>query len=176
MNENTEEARSYQFMTIFPDMFDKPGKLLYVGGHLRYGRDLQMTRLFRNANWQIDVIEIFEENINQLRGLHWITNLIHGDIRTYDPEKYDVIMFWHGPEHLLFDEVVELTDKLKKHTDLLIYATPNGRYDQGEEYGNPYEVHASTWTKEKFEWIGMKADAIGNPDQKQGNIIAWTSV
>jgi hypothetical protein len=174
MNENEESTRRLQLLKVLPELFNKKGRLLYVGGHMRFGRDLQMAGLFRDAGWKIDVIEAFLPNIIQLYEVRWINNLITGDIREFQPEeRYDVVMFWHGPEHLEKEEVAPLIVKMKTYADLVIFATPNGVYDQDEVYGNPHERHLSTWYKEDFEAIGMTADAIGEPDQKQGNIIAY---
>lgn len=174
MNENEESTRRLQFLKCFPDLLNKPGKLLYVGGHLRFGRALQMTGLFKDAGWQIDIVEAFADNVLQLYNVGWINSVIFNDIRLFRPkERYDCVMLWHGPEHFKKEEIPELIEKMKAYTDLIIFGCPNGKYEQGDEYGNPYERHLSTWYKEDFEKLGMKADSIGNPDVKQGNIIAW---
>lgn len=178
MNYNTELARQNQLDALLPETLkDGYGKrILYVGGHLRYGRNLQITGYFRNAGYQIDVIEIFPDNIAQLANVKWIKKLIEGDIRLFDPyAPYDLVVFWHGPEHLPKDEVPKLLDKMKTYAKAVIFATPNGFYDQGDEYGNPYERHASTWYVEDFMKLDMVATAIGNHDEQNGNIIAlWT--
>jgi hypothetical protein len=175
MNENEEATRRLQFLKVLPYMLDTPGRLLYVGGHMRYGRDLQMIGLFRDSNWKIDVIEAYLPNIAQLQDTRWIDNLIAGDVMEFQPERhYECAMFWHGPEHLEKSMVKTLLEKMKTYSDKVIFGTPNGVYIQDDEYGNPYERHLSTWYKEDFERLGMNADAIGEPDKKQGNIIAWT--
>ena len=174
MNENEESTRRLQFLKCLPDLLDKPGKLLYVGGHLRFGRALQMTVLFKDAGWQVDVIEVFPENILQLNEIRWLNSVIFMDIRNFQSaEKYDCVMLWHGPEHFTKEEIPALISQMKLYTDCIVFGCPNGRYDQGDEYGNPYERHLSTWYKEDFEKLGMQADEIGVRDTKQGNIIAW---
>jgi len=174
MNENEESTRRLQFLKCLPDLLDKPGKLLYVGGHLRYGRALQMTGLFRDTGWTVDVIEVFPENLIQLQNVKWINALIGMDVREfYSEERYDCVMLWHGPEHFTKDEFPALLERMKTYADCVVFGCPNGKYDQGDEYGNPYERHLSTWYKEDFEKLGMQADAIGERDVKQGNIIAW---
>lgn len=176
MNENEESTRRLQLLKCLPNLLDKPGKLLYVGGHLRFGRALQMTGLFRDAGWTVDVIEVFPDNLIQLQNVKWINALIGMDVRLFQTEEiYDCVMFWHGPEHLEKAELPLLLSKMRAYADVIILATPNGRYEQADEYGNPYERHLSTWYKEDFEKLGLKADEIGNRDQRQGNIIAWQS-
>lgn len=176
MNYNTELARQEQLDSLIPaqlkDGYNK--RLLYVGGHLRYGRNLQMSAYFRKAGYVIDVIEIFPDNIAQLANIQWIKRLIEGDIRLFDPFMvYDVVVFWHGPEHLGKDEVPALLDRMKRYSNAIIFATPNGRFEQGPEYGNPAESHASIWYMEDFTRMDMVASAIGNPDEENGNIIAY---
>ena len=174
MNENEESTRRLQFLKCLPDLLDKPGKLLYVGGHLRYGRALQMTGLFRNAGWEIDIIEVFPENVLQLCEVNWIRVLFKNDIRDFIPsERYDCVMLWHGPEHFEASQIPGLLERMQTYSDCVVFGCPNGKYDQGDEYGNPYERHLSTWYKKDFEKLGMQADAIGEPDARQGNIIAW---
>ena len=62
MNHNTELARQNQLEALIPARLkDGYGKrMLYVGGHLRYGRNLQMSAFFRSAGYTIDVIEMPE--------------------------------------------------------------------------------------------------------------------
>lgn len=176
MNHNTELARQDQLDALIPARIkDGYGKrMLYVGGHLRYGRNLQMSAYFRKAGYTIDVIEIFPDNVAQLANIQWISRLIEGDVRLFHPYfVYDLVVFWHGPEHLEADEVPGLLEKMKTYAKAIIFASPNGRYEQGAEYGNDAERHASTWYLEDFVRLDMVASAIGDPDEENGNIIAY---
>lgn len=174
MNENEESTRRLQFLKCLPNLLDKPGRLLYVGGHLRFGRALQMTGLFKDAGWTIDIIEAFPENVMQLNEVKWINSVIFMDVRLFQStDKYDCVMLWHGPEHFEKAEIPTLLSKMRSYADLIIFGCPNGKYEQDDVYGNPYERHLSTWYKEDFKELGMQSDAIGIPDARQGNIIAW---
>lgn len=174
MNENEESVRTAQLFRVLPGITEPPGRMLYVGGHFRYGRNLQMTAPFREAGWKIDIVEAFPNNVAQLSNAKWINSVFCMDIRHFwTSEKYDITMFWHGPEHLEKWELPALIERMKTYSDRIILATPNGRYDQGDEYGNPFEKHVSTWYIDDFVKLGLQADAIGLPDRKQGNIIAW---
>lgn len=176
MNYNTELARQNQLEALIPEELNDGHKkrMLYVGGHLRYGRNLQISSFFRSAGYTIDVVEIFHDNCVQLNNLQWLNRIIEGDIRNFEPYfTYDLVVFWHGVEHLPKEEVKPLLEKMKTYANTIIFATPNGRYEQGEVYGNPAEEHASTWYKEDFEALGMTASAIGEPDEENGNIIAY---
>ena len=177
MNDNnTERARQEHLDECLTEWFkDGKGKsMLYVGGHLRFGRNLQMFSYFWTRHWKIDVIEIFHENILQLQAIDKIHELIEGDIRTFDPMKqYDCVMFWHGVEHLEKSEVPKLLEHLKTYADSIIFATPNGEYEQGAEYGNEHEKHLSTWYFADFLELGLKCCSLGNEDEKNGNLVAW---
>ena len=174
MNENFEQVRYEQLKRCIPDIF-KAGSLLYVGGHFRYGRDLQMTRFFRCP---IDIVEVWPENVKQLKEAKHIRKVFQSDIRDFMPPlSYEVTMFWHGPEHLEKDELVPLILKMAQYTTkYIVFATPFGVYEQGAEYNNPYEEHKTHWTLEDFQEMGFECDAIGVKDAKQGNIIAWVKL
>lgn len=176
MDFNAEQARQEQLDSLIPAALkDGKGKrMLYVGGHLRYGRNLQMSHYFLECGYKIDVIEVFPANVMQLQKVEWISRLTEGDIRYYDPMRtYDLTVFWHGPEHLTKEEVTELLQNMKRYSNAVIFATPNGHYDQGEEYGNTAENHLSDWTAADFDQLGMTASAIGEPNQRNGNVVAY---
>ena len=166
MGYNTEEERLKQLQRCIPDIFTFTD-VLYIGGHLKYGRNVQIGRLFEN----IEIVEAFEGNVNELRQAGY--KVYHSDIMTWRPEKkYQVSMFWHGPEHLYDWQVPILIDKLKGcTTDLIVFATPFGVYDQGPEYGNDYETHRSHWRAADFEKLGMESDEMG--ETYNGNVISW---
>lgn len=181
MNENTELARQVQLERVLPRLAATYGpghKMLYVGGHLRYGRNLQILPFFKSLGVVVDIIEIFPANILQLKTYPGIRNLICDDIRNFaSPEPYDIVCWWHGPEHVTREDFAYTMAKIEQYcTGLVICATPNGRYDQGPEYGNQAERHLAHYTLEDWLAMGWTADAIGIPNQKQGNIIAWKQI
>ena len=175
-NYNLETVRTAQLNELLPPYIkDGQGKrLLYVGGHLRYGRNLQMTDYFLKCGYKIDVIEVFPDNVRQLREVKWISALYEADIRLFHPlVHYDVVVFWHGPEHLKRAEVKELFSRMKTYSDAVIFATPNGVYEQGREYGNPHEAHLSIWLEGDFIIMNMLTSSIGDANKRNGNIIAY---
>lgn len=173
MDYNNEEVRWEQLKKLIPNILENK-TMLYVGGHPYHSRRLQMSKYFEKAGIEIDVVEAFEKNATAIKEWKWIHEVFNADIRFFEPKKkYDIIMFWHGVEHLPKNEVVLLTVKLKEYCKLLVYATPNGKYEQGEEYGNPFEKHVSHWTAKDFEELGMTASEIGKPNEKNGNVIAY---
>lgn len=171
MNENSEEWRYEQLKRVLPDVFNCQS-MLYVGGHFHMGRNLQMTQYFKCP---IDVVEIYEPNVKDLQNSKRIRQVFYNDIRTFGASKmYEVVMWWHGPEHVPKKDLPAILLRMSQYcSKYIIFACPNGVYEQGPEYGNQYEIHASHYTVQDFIDIGMEADAIGEPNKKQGNIIAW---
>jgi hypothetical protein len=129
--------------------------------------------MLKYFNCPAEVVEVYGPNVAEMKAKG--VKVHHADIRTFTPDRaYEVVMWWHGPEHVRKEDIPALLVRMSRYaTKFIVFATPNGIYDQGAEYGNPYEVHKSHWTVDDFKELGMQADAIGVPDQKQGNIIAW---
>jgi hypothetical protein len=173
MNENFEGTRFLQLLKCVPDVLDYK-TILYVGGHYRFGRNLQLLPYFFKAGYKVDVIEIYDQNAAQLRNDKRINRVILGDIRTFEPDcHYDLILWHHGPEHIKKGELKELIERMSTYADVIIFGCPHGIYEQGPEYGNKHETHLSHYYPGDFLELGMQADAIGQPDCKQGNIYAW---
>lgn len=174
MNGHDYQNRVNQVKRCIPQLF-KAKTILYIGGHARHNRNLQLSDELLKAGATIDVVEVFKENCDQMREkFKWIRNIYHSDIMDFEPDNYDAIIFWHGPEHLTKEQTFELTEKLKYKCDLLVYATPWGKSPQGAEYGNENEVHVSTWYQRDFVEMGFLVDAIGEKDVLlKNNLLAW---
>ena len=176
VNLNMGRPRFGQLLRCIPDVLNYKS-ILYVGGHYRFGRDLQLLPYFMEEGYHCDVIEIFDGNIKQLREDKRIRFVFHDDITTFDPgwdAKWDVVLWHHGPEHIAKEQLPGVLLKMERYTrHLVILGAPYGLYEQGAEYGNHWETHLSTWYPEDFQSYGLETDAIGDPDVKNGNIFAW---
>ncbi len=79
--------------------------------------------------------------------------LISQDARTIDYSvfnKFDVVFLGDVLEHMTKDEAVALISKISKVADIGIISIPIIHLPQGEEEGNPYEVHVKDdWTHEE---------------------------
>lgn len=114
---------------------------------------------FIQQGYDTTILEIFEPYVKQLRekGL----NVIHGDVRDAEKifkgnSKFDVIIWWHGPEHIEKHIALTVTKTLKSLTDCLIYATPYGIMESGAVDGNISNSHLSAFYPEDFIGMGMK--------------------
>jgi hypothetical protein len=164
------ENRTQSLQRLIPDLYDYK-TVLYVGARsdrFDYGKD------FRAYNYEITVLEAFETNVNYLKNIDWIKEVIHGDVRDFTSNKtWDIVFSWHGPEHV---EVRELTDtllNLESFTNkAIVLGCPWGLFHQKAIHNNPFEVHASHNDYHIFENLGYNVECLGKKDVKGSNITA----
>ncbi len=171
-----EKPRYDQLIGAVPDLFDSES-ILYIGAH--EGR-IQFGDLIQERGMRVDILEIWNPNVEHLRTVSWFNRVIEGDVRDverYVDRRYDVVFWWHGPEHI---EKRHLLTTLKSLEAIakrwVVLGCPWGRYPQGEEYGNPYEVHRSAFYKRDFQRYGYRVSTIGQPDVPGSNLMAWKDV
>src|SRR5262245_52068847 len=121
-----------------PELFTQPGNLLYIGARPDAHSWLPQ---FHEAGHHLTVLEVWPTNVKGLKGDSRIKELIQGNVRDIDKLKlgsFDYVVWWHGPEHLPFDEIESTLDKLWTRTrKTLAVACPWGYYPQGAHEGNP---------------------------------------
>lgn len=129
-----------------------------------------------DIDWQI--LEIYPPNVENFRkhapaaDRHRITLGNLRDIGTLFSGKFDVFVHWHGPEHIEKDEYLRfLPDILGRTGRMVILGCPNGREEQGQAYGNPYEEHLSFWTCVDFHRLGFSTHTVD--DKMPGHITAY---
>ena len=167
-----------------------PKSLLYVGWRYDgspwwydvFGKQLGIERF--------GVLEIFPKNISDLEQAIWSGRYdvtpISGDVRKIDSlvaeGDWDIIYWDHGPEHVSWQDLKECTPKiLKSCGKMLLYSAPWGHWPQGEEDGNPNEVHRNSITREQFYELGIgltgsmsQVITFGSPGQSnEGEICGW---
>lgn len=124
---------------------------------------------------QAHVLEIFEPNCRQLRE-HGLKHVVCGDvrdIRQHYSEPFDVILWWHGPEHLEKAEALKAIEQLRPLArQALVLGCPLGDAPQAALYGNPHEEHRSSWQEEDFSQLGMQTEIVRD-EQPQPHITAW---
>lgn len=165
--------RKKQLEKKIPDIWNYK-TVLYIGAR-KWRRDF--TNKFRKKAYKIDILEIFDKNFNSLKELKWINKIIKGDVRKIDKllnKKYDIIFWWHGPEHIHKKELKPTLDKLKKLTKhLVVCGCPWGKHKQGTVYGNPSEEHVSYLDVGDFKVHGFKTSTLGKKDVLGNNLLAW---
>lgn len=98
-----------------------------------------------DGNWRrklpeypnMDAVEAYKPNLENLWGYR---KVFHADIRNFEYEDYDLIIFGDIIEHLTVPEAQIVLEYAAQRCDDMIVAVPY-MYEQGALYGNPYEVH-----------------------------------
>lgn len=167
--ENTDRLLSVK--SLFPQLFtDKFDSILYVGAHpgrIQLIPELLVNNLIEN----VEIIEVFPDNVKELKAQGY--NITLGDITTYDiPKFYDLIIWWHGPEHVKQD-ILDLTlNKLECKCNTIILGCPWGEIAQGSAYGNVYENHVNYLTEQYFANRGYIVQCLGKKNVIGSNITS----
>lgn len=153
--------------------------LLYVGAN---PARLELLDLFFKAGYIIDILEIYPPNVEGLRKLNEkqkiFENIYMGDVREIDEiiigKKYDVVCFWHGPEHIEKKEIKPTLIQLENKTKHIIFlGCPYGYYPQDDVYGNKAEIHRCSLDPELFQSMGYKTKTIRKKNKRGSNILSW---
>ena len=125
------------------------------------------------------VLEVFEPNRRALRE-YGIPNVIAGDVSEIDsifgPSSFDVVLWWHGPEHVEKSVAIQTIEKLKGCTrQMLIVGCPKGFEPQTTVGGNDHERHVSAWERSDFEKQGMETIVV-HDGRAFLHITAWLVV
>ena len=147
--------------------------LLYVGARER----TQLLDLFVNAGFRVTVLEAWGPNCELLRKRSDIHEVIQGNINefvTMTDREWDVVLWWHGPEHVELSILRRTLEGIKKIARyMVVLGCPWGAYPQGPLDDNPYEVHVSHLTPEFFHQFGYSTETLGMKDTMGSNITAW---
>lgn len=115
--------------------FDKDAKVLDVGAGSGAYYDL-LHDYFNN----IDGVEIFRPNIENYDLENKYRYIYNKDIKDFEYEYYDIIIFGDILEHLEIEEAQKVLKYALKRCKEVIVAVPYC-YKQGIEYDNVYEIH-----------------------------------
>lgn len=148
--------------------FSKYSSVLYIGAR---ANRIDHINLFKG--YSATVLEIWERNVLNIRknncsdvvkknlSLLKLLKVIHGDITNYCDDKYDVVMWWHGPEHVDREDLDKGIDNcVKMAKNYVILGCPWGNYKE-HHFNNPYEDHKSSLQPEYFESKGFYVEVMG---------------
>lgn len=99
----------------------------------------------------IDAVEVFEPYVNRFQLKERYRHVFVADARDFllsaEAQKaYDVIILGDVLEHMSTEDATRLWEDARKAAKIAVIASvPLGEYPQGEEEGNVYEAHLSTW-------------------------------
>jgi len=180
--------RTKSILRLEPDLFtDKYKSVLYIGAvppevnnqqHNPYAGMAYLNE-FKEAGYRIVIVEAHLPNYEILTGKHQgkFNRLYHGRIEDFRPHryrKYDVVFWWHGPEHVEEERLPGILQHLEKFCNyIIITGCPWGRYKLGAVLHNPYEKHRSYLYPELFINAGYDmVDCVGQIDVPGSNMAA----
>jgi hypothetical protein len=170
VHHTSDRDRKASLDRIAPELW-RSTDVLYVGARtdrIDFGNELC------EAGVKVSILEIHEPNVQFLRTLDWITEVIHGDVRTFTTtRRYDAAFWWHGPEHVHERELEGALSRLEAVAKkLVVVGCPWGKHKQGKLHGNPHERHISHFDYEVFEALGYDVECLGEKNSPGSNITA----
>lgn len=124
-----DQVRDYLIKTV-----PKDSSCLDVGACDGIWSDLLRNHL------KMVAVEIFEPNIIQWKLEQKYVEVFNEDIRAFEYDHYDVIIFGDVIEHMTVEDAQSVLAYAYDRADEIIVAVPFC-FKQGEIYGNPYERH-----------------------------------
>lgn len=165
-----EEQRFDQIKRNIPSFLTQEfNSLLYIGvNENRFQFQKQLDKL----KYKITLLEAYPPNL-ELYVDKYIC--INADITKFETEdKWDVVMWWHGPEHISKEELKPTLQKLESMAKkLVILGCPWGKYKQGVVGGNIYEIHRNYIYPKNLIELGYSIETIGKPDYFGNNLMGW---
>jgi len=114
-----DEARAQrleQLRAEVPWLFEGEGKtVLYVGAT---PQRFQMGKELHEAGYEITLLEAHKPFADFYAGHPWLAEVIHGDVRDIGEiageRMWDVVVWWHGPEHVEKDQLAPTLEALER--------------------------------------------------------------
>ena len=177
MNETeVHTQRVKQIKEVVPGLLSGPrGRAcLYVGAtpwRFQLGEELH------EAGYEVTLLEIDKANAYFYGGHPWLRGgVICGDVRGIGDlaagRRWDVVVWWHGPEHIAQEDLERTVRGLEAVGGLVVLAAPWGRNDQPMIQGNEHQEHKSHLQPGDFERLGYKTATCG----VEGDLSTWPHI
>lgn len=159
-----------------PELLAQPGTLLYIGANPEMHTALEMLH---QAGHRITVLEIWPDYVQALRQpplSAWVDEVVTGDARYVDRllggRQFDVVFWFHGPEHIRREEFEPLMTRLEARAErLVVLGAPWGNtLGQGPK---PYDHHISFYYARDWEALGYEVRTIPPMDAHMGHMLGW---
>ena len=167
-----KQSRFSQLERVVPELY-QPGRLLYVGA--QPVREPEALRSMRRVGHEITLFEIWPENAAHYEKRGLFDHVIIGDVREIEAlglQRYDAILWWHGPEHIDLCDLPDTLRQLESLTDVVVLGCPWGIMSQKAIYGNPHEEHRTHLLPCDFPQT-YNTDVIGEVNARSGHLVAW---
>lgn len=121
-------------------------------------------------------LELYEPAARSKSNSFTIMNIDFRHYRFHIPERLrDTAMFIDSIEHIPKQSANKLLDKLQHDFDRILIFCPEGKCEQGEVDGNPYQKHLSTWRLKEFRSRDFICKSVKNYHGDSGAIFAvWS--
>lgn len=165
-----DQKRTASLGRLIPDLFNYK-TVLYIGAR---NKRIDYGDTFVEKQYDITVLEIFEPNVRYLKTVKWIKEVIHADVTTFETDKkYDIVFWWHGPEHVEKSQLETTIKKLEGMANIaVVLGCPWGNVVQADKDSNPHERHISYLDRGDFEKMGHTVEYIEPKDIMGSNITA----
>jgi len=120
-------------------------------------------------NSEFTHLEIFETNFNSGKKQYPHHNFVLGDVRNIKnllKDKFDLIVWWHGPEHIYEHELISTIaaiETLSNENGVIILGSPNGWQEQYGLDGNIHNDHVSGPDSDFYQNIGYESHVVNVP-------------
>lgn len=170
-------ARVIDLRIVLPEVFhyEKGRTCLYIGASRTRA---ECVGELLDAGWEITLVEAFQPNAEFWYFQDVFKEVIHADIAIAINRlpMYDMVMWWHGPEHVIKTEFFD--DGLLSCLELrakrfVVFGCPYGECQQGVVDRNVYEIHYASLYPEDFERHGYQVKTLGRRDVLGSHITAW---
>jgi SAM-dependent methyltransferase len=132
-----------------------------------------------NINPEFTHLEIFERNYENGKRQYPTHKFVNGDVRNIRnliQDKFDLIVWWHGPEHIYENELVPTIiniESLLNDGGVVILGSPDGFQEQHNDDGNEHNDHFSGPDSEFYESLGYESHKVFVPPM---SLVAYKQV
>ena len=166
--------REKQMQSCLPWLFkDGPWAILYIGANAEMHTALG---LLQQAGHEVKVLEAWPANAEWVQQSGLADTVVLGDLRELDSlplgDNYDVIIWFHGPEHVEEEEFIPILNTLEQRGTVVVLGAPWGKTPQ-QPGVQPFERHLSGHWPEDWKQLGYATDTLPPENVPGGNLMGW---
>jgi glycosyltransferase involved in cell wall biosynthesis len=161
-----------------PDVFQYR-TALYIGASRR---EHALVPTLCLTGYAVDVVEVWVPYLEELRALNanqrYFREILQGDVRSLNRaignRRYDVVFWWHGPEHVRPEELPGALAQMERAAlRLAVIGTTHGKMVNGPVDGNPANEQQWAPTPEAFTALGWEASSTWPKPHPASHLVAW---
>jgi hypothetical protein len=178
---SSRRAQRHALVKAHPQQYDR---CLYIGAKYHNRKLPALYKRLRQMCKRLICYEAFDDNVKGIEAAGLFDEVLCADISFLlnmgipiddHGDAFDLIVWWHGPEHCDFYDTLCILRILPEYATYFWTACPWGYSPQKAVYGNEYEEHRSSLYPEDFLRLGFNVTTAGHPDSTstKGQIVAW---